>query len=246
MSNLKDPGNNRQVLAALEASGRQFHPIAEETAQHWEIDPGSLDLLFDSVRPGDRTLETGCGHSTVAFALLGSVHTVVSPTPEEQDRLRSFCREERISLENVDFRLGLSQEVLPGLEPTPLDFVLIDGSHAFPMPFIDWYYTAVRLRVGGLMMIDDTHIRSGEILSQFLGSESTRWNIEVERPSLTMFRKLAEPVIPWGDWTEQPYCASPRRVPGIGPSRLQALRSRIALRSRLRQISRALPARRSR
>ena len=22
------------------------------------------------------------------------------------------------------------------------DLVLIDGDHAFPMPFIDWYYTA--------------------------------------------------------------------------------------------------------
>lgn len=131
--------------------------------------------------------------------------------------------------------LGHSQAVLPAQEEEALDFVLIDGAHAFPLPLIDWYYTARRLRLGGLMMVDDTHIRSGKILTDFLESEVDRWRLAERRPSLAMFEKVGEPTIPAGDWPEQPYSAHPVRVPGIGPSALGRLRGAARLRSRLRK-----------
>ena len=49
--------------------------------------------------------------------------------------------------------------------------VLIDGSHSFPSPFIDWYYTAFRLRVGGFLVVDDTQLWTGHVLKRFLEAE---------------------------------------------------------------------------
>ncbi|MGI8632335.1 MAG: class I SAM-dependent methyltransferase [Solirubrobacterales bacterium] len=229
-------GSDYQILAELREAGRQFHPVAQERGGQWQLDDGSVDLLVSAVGEGDRTLETGCGHSTIAFALCGAHHTAISPTPAEQESLESFCRKREIPLDRLTMILGHSQEILPGLEPTTLDFVLIDGAHAFPVPFIDWYYAARRLKVGGLMMIDDTQIRTGRILTDFLESEVGRWRLLERRPSLVMFEKTAEPTIPAGDWPDQPYCANPERVPGLGPSTASRLRGAVRLRSRLRQV----------
>jgi hypothetical protein len=49
----------------------------------------------------------------------------------------------------------------------PLDIVLIDGAHAFPFPFLDWYFTASALKAGGLLVIDDVQIATGTILADF-------------------------------------------------------------------------------
>jgi predicted O-methyltransferase YrrM len=238
---MKDEGESgsrpsRVLLDELQRSGSRFHGWAEDVHVEWQLDERSLELLFESVGEGDRTLETGCGYSTVAFALAGCRHTAISPVQVEHDRVRAFCAEREISLDTVDLVLGYSQEVLPVLETEPLDFVLVDGSHAFPIPFIDWFYSALRLRVGGLMMIDDTNIKTGEILADFLASEAERWR-QVERlPSLSVFEKVGEPVLSPFDWPGQPYCAKRRRVRGQGPTRFQALRWRLSIRTRLSRL----------
>jgi predicted O-methyltransferase YrrM len=84
-----------------------------------------------------RTLETGCGYSTIIFALKGMRHTVISPIFEEHQRIGEWCDANEIDLSNVEFKLGRSEDLLPALKPEPLDLVLIDGWHAFPAPFLD-------------------------------------------------------------------------------------------------------------
>ena len=76
-----------------------------------------------------------------------------------------------VSVGRIDFRIEKSERTLPVLPIDQLDLVLIDGSHAFPTPFIDWYYTADKLRVGGMMMIDDTQLWTGHALKSFLIQE---------------------------------------------------------------------------
>ncbi|MDQ3571562.1 MAG: class I SAM-dependent methyltransferase [Actinomycetota bacterium] len=172
----------------------------------------------------------------MVFALAEARHTVVSPATVEHDRIRDFCDEHDVSLANVTFIVGASQDILPTLPPNPLDLVLIDGGHAFPMPFIDWYYSAIRLRVGGCLLLDDTHIRTGEILREFLLSDTERWRLVSEVLASAMFEKADAEVIPLQDWLGQPYCAKVRHVPGVSPpSAWQRLRNRVRLRSRLRE-----------
>ena len=53
---------------------------------------------------------------------------------------------------NIDFEelAEPSDEVLVRQDPydRPLDVVFVDGGHGFPVPMIDWFYGAGRLRRG--------------------------------------------------------------------------------------------------
>ena len=47
-------------------------------------------------------------------------------------------------------------------------------SHGFPTPMIDWYYTAGRLRRGGLLVVDDVHLPAVAMLVGVLDRDD-RW-----------------------------------------------------------------------
>ena len=163
--------------------------------------------IMNHIDSGSSTLETGAGISTVVFALRQARHTCVAPDVAELGRLRAYCAEHGIASESVDFQAMRSDQFFRTWQPQPLDLVLIDGCHGFPAPFIDWFHTAASLRVGGLLIIDDTHLWTGAVLKDFLKTE-TGWRIEPPHSSKTaVFRKVAE-YVRWKEWNVQPYVSS--------------------------------------
>jgi hypothetical protein len=44
------------------------------------------------------------------------------------------------------------------------------GEHQAFRQFIDWYYTALALRVGGKVLVDDMHIQTCDLLRHFLST----------------------------------------------------------------------------
>lgn len=177
----------------------------------WALHDDVLRFLASRVDEKSSTLETGEGVSTVLFALHRCRHTCVTPNAVVVERLQTWCQDHHVSLDTVEFALGPSQEVLPHLPATPLDLVLIDGGHGFPLPFVDFLYTAPRLRVGGLLLVDDVQIWTGDVLRRFLRDEP-QWQMEWELPGRTVvFRRIAEaPVL--REWMEQPFVV--RNAPG--------------------------------
>jgi len=102
----------------------------------------------------------------------------------------------------------LSPEPLSSVE---LDLVLIDGDHSFPAPVIDWYYTAHRLKVGGLMVVDDTDIVTGLLLVDFMRADpkwTTVWRHRSGR--FAIHRKLTRPINDFA-WWNQTYYLTPIR-----------------------------------
>jgi len=179
-------------LQALLRAEPRFHEDASGQPYSWQVSKYVLSFLDTHVREGFRTLEVGAGVSTVLFALKGATHVCVVPADEEVSRIKMFCREHAISLDRLTFEVDRSERCLPQLDVTDLDLVLIDGAHGFPMPFLDWYYTADRLKVGGLLIIDDTHIWTGHILKMFLMQEP-EWKLEVDFPPRSVvFMKVRE------------------------------------------------------
>jgi hypothetical protein len=176
--------------------------------QNWRLADEVLDWLDVNVRHGQRTLETGCGYSTIIFALKGARHTVISPTIEEHQRIRQWCEANEIDLSNLDFKLARSEEVLPALDPEPLELVLIDGWHAFPAPCLDWFFTAKRLVVNGYVILDDTQLKAVRILRDFLETEQGRWALVARFKGTDIFRKISRDTFV-GDWRTQPYGAKP-------------------------------------
>jgi predicted O-methyltransferase YrrM len=168
------------------------------------IDPEAARFLHGAVREGARTLETGSGLSTVIFAMRKAYHTVVTPRPREAAAIQEYARDKQIDMDRVEFVLEASETFLPRCTLQDLDLVLIDGKHSVPWPFIDWFYTAGKLKVGGVCVIDDIHLESVLMLVNFL-KEEPRWELVWELKRRTMaFRKLSASVHDVA-WHQQPY-----------------------------------------
>jgi len=186
-----------------------------------------LNFISEHIDDSSRTLETGCGLSTAVLAFLGAHHICITPAENEIERVRDYCTSNTISTDRITFYPHGSESVLPNLNCEPLDLVLIDGRHGFPAPFIDFYYTADKLKIGGLLVIDDVYLWTGDVLKQLLLLEP-EWKLEADFPPRTsVFRKLAEGT-QLKEWTQQPYVvinSEYKQTPASPPSyALTALR----------------------
>lgn len=170
----------------------KFHQDASGAPYSWQVSRDVLAFIDAHVGEGSRTLEVGAGVSTVLFALKGATHVCIVPSEDETARIKLFCQRHDVPMERLAFKIDRSDHCLPQLQLSDLDLVLIDGAHGFPIPFLDWHYTADRLKVGGLLIIDDTQLWTGHILKMFL-MEEPEWELEVDYPPQSVvFRKVAE------------------------------------------------------
>lgn len=170
-----------------------------------------LDFLTSHVNRDSTTVETGAGYSTIVFSQLGARHTTITPAAEEAARITAYCTENGISTERTTFAIGYSQDVLPDLECTDVDLALIDGGHGFPIPAIDYFYLAPKLRIGGYLLIDDVDVWTGAMIVSVLKREP-EWEFEGKLARRTaVFRKTAPFVA--REWNEQPTVVARSRVP---------------------------------
>ncbi len=184
-------------FSTLMSDAPQFH-THDGSPISWQVCEGVLKYLEHSLHAGASTLETGAGVSTVVFALKQTRHICITPDADQVSRIQAYCTSRQISLDQVSFQIEPSERILPELRQTvpeqSLDLVLIDGRHAFPTPFIDWYYTADLLKVGGKVIVDDTHLWTGHILKEFLALEP-EWQLQMEwdpdSPRAALLTKLA-------------------------------------------------------
>jgi predicted O-methyltransferase YrrM len=152
----------------------------------------TVAFIEREIPDGSTTLETGSGLSTVLFALKNCRHTCITPQRNEADRVEQYLRSLAEPTANVAFVIAKSQDVLPSLDLPPLDCVLIDGQHAFPIPVLDWYYAQRRLSVGGVLIIDDTQMWTGTVLRDFLREEPAWELLENFFGRAAAFRKTCD------------------------------------------------------
>jgi predicted O-methyltransferase YrrM len=170
-----------------------------EGHEFWGLAWPALRWLEREVRPGMRTLETGSGASTLAFAAGGADHVAITPNPREEEAVRAQADRLDIDHSRVQFAVGPSHEILPQLEPSPLDLVLVDGAHGFPYPLLDWWYIAPRLRIGARMLLDDAYMPPVATLVDALRAQSA-WEIaETVGYRTVVVRKLTDELPPF-DW----------------------------------------------
>jgi hypothetical protein len=188
---------SRSLTHELRASPPGLHGDGDE---YWGLAWAALRWLEDNVRPGMATLETGAGSSTIVFAAAGAEHEAVTPDADEEARIRGVCERLGVDSSSVRFRIGPSHEVLPALEPRELDLVLVDGAHGFPYPILDWWFLAPRLRVGGLMLLDDAYMPPVGAIVDALRAQPA-WEIAASIGHRTVVvRKLSDDPPPF-DWT---------------------------------------------
>lgn len=180
----------------------------------WPLSLAVLRWIAETLPEGAATLETGCGYSTIVFAICGARHTAIAPDYQQHGRIVRWCEAHGVSCAALRLIDARSQDFLPGLQTGPLDLVLIDGCHAFPAPYLDWYYTAEKVKPGGHVIVDDCHLVTGKVLAEFLMAERERWVLQTWFGKTAVFRKIAAgPVIEGFEWVDQPYCAERVAVP---------------------------------
>lgn len=224
----------RAVLEQLVAAAPAFHHDGERE-QVWSARPETLTYIAETAKPGDRTLETGAGASTVVFAAAGAEHTAISPLAREHRAVEQWCREHGVATERVTFVEGYAEEVLPGWYPErPLDFAFVDGKHSFPYPILDWHYICNSLRVGGLLLLDDVRATAVALLCRVMLADTDGWRLEAALDGeAAAFRRIAD--APPGDHWQQQTLASEgelRRCLGIEPPPRRPLAGRVLRRLR--------------
>jgi Methyltransferase domain len=215
-----------------------LHGAGEFWGLHWP----ALAWLEGELRAGMATLETGAGASTIVFAAAGAEHEAVTPVDVERERILAECERRAISTDHLTFHIGASQDVLPRLEPRPLDLVLIDGAHGFPYPILDWWFLAPRLRLGGRLVLDDCYMPPVGALVDFLRAQP-EWEIAARPGRRTVvLRKLGE-AQPSAEWSGERigggmsfrYLPPLRRARAAVEHRVLESRPALALARRLRR-----------
>jgi predicted O-methyltransferase YrrM len=189
----------------------RIHPSAPSGA--WSTDIDCYKFICQQVGPKSRTLETGCGLSTILFAAWGTNHLCVTPSAGERDAVLRYSEAKGISTEKVSFDLRPSDMALPArMHEGELDLVFIDGCHGFPMSIIDWYYGAGRLRQGGILIVDDIQLpQVASSLKRFLARDP-RWQRVRSTPKWSAYRRSSTG--PLGEeWTAQSWFGRPAPGP---------------------------------
>lgn len=187
---------NASVTGQLRVRPRGLHAGGTES---WGLAWPALEWLERTVQPGMRTLETGSGSSTIVFAARGARHEAITPFPDEERRIRSACDSLGIPHGGVAFRIGPSHDVLARLPWRELDLALIDGAHGFPYPLLDWWEISRRVRVGGVVLLDDAYMPPVGMVVDALRSDPN-WRVEGAVGHRTVIVRRVENGLPAWDW----------------------------------------------
>lgn len=157
-----------------------------------------------------RSAETGSGASTLLFSHLSEQHTVFA-FDAGSGSVTNVRRSPLLRPGVVTFVEGPTQATLPKYRFTEkIQLVLIDGPHAYPFPDMEYYCFYPHLDCGGLLILDDIHIRSVHNLFEFLRRD-VMFELDEVVETTAFFRRAEAPTFdPLGDgWWEQSYNAKP-------------------------------------
>jgi predicted O-methyltransferase YrrM len=201
------PQSAEQTLALILADRPPVHPKRDGSSRCIGLHSGALQYLYSQLSSDYYTLETGCGLSTLIFALAGCHHQSIVPNQAHIEATRQQAEHYQIDFSQTSFIAARSETILPQLtDPPGLNVVLVDGGHAFPIPFIDWFYAGRRVAVGGLLVVDDIGLKTVSVLYDFLNKQP-QWQKEKVLHKTAFFRKQAELEVDdaWDYWHEQPF-----------------------------------------
>jgi hypothetical protein len=200
-----DPTPWRYAVLTFEELIRRSPLIHNNRTKTWSIHPELAGFLDRVVGSETIALETGSGLSTLVILRKGPrLHVAVQPVADEFAVIAEFAEEHAIDTRAFRPVVARSQDYLPTAETPALDLVLIDGDHSFPTPFVDWFYTADRLKAGGLMIVDDINVGTGTILAAFMEADPKWEQVFFQPERFAVYRKRVEHVH-LGDWVTQPF-----------------------------------------
>jgi Methyltransferase domain len=217
-------------LETLLSDPPRIHQLKGELISDWRIDDLTCSELNSRLKPGLKTLETGAGLSTIIFAGNGCRHTCITPVKEQVDRIQDYCHSAHLDTSNVSFIVAKSSDVIHQFPRSEFDLILIDGCHGFPSIFVDFYYAAKLLKIGGDLIIDDMHIYTCQLAARFIQSDPG-WKVGMKTRRMALGTKISDTIDE--EWSSQPFVVQRSRHDVFTKAWRFCLNSSRPLRSRL-------------
>jgi hypothetical protein len=187
--------SSEQFLSSTSRDTREM-----ERASH-AIAINVLNYLKENTESSFVTLETGAGWSTCVLASCQGTHICINPDTTANRLIQEFLDENAVLYGELKFLGEPSDTALPELDKSiQIDLALIDGNHSFPVPIVDWHYIDLHLKVGGKLLLDDTHISGVRIVHDYLKTEESYQMID-NIGRLCVYQKI-RPSRTWG-WSDQ-------------------------------------------
>ncbi len=152
------------------------------------------------------TMETGCGRSSLVLSHLSNQHLIFAPDGRNTTAIHE--NQALLNTATSQFIVGPSLKHLPTYSfKHPLDLVLLDGAHAFPFPYVEYYYVYPHIRTGGWLIVDDIKIPTQYPLFDILRHDQLFELDEVIGNNTAFFKRTAvEAYDPFKEsWPEQQY-----------------------------------------
>ena len=167
----------------------------------------------------ERSVETGCGKSTILFSNLSDRHKVFALDDRKwggKSSVEFFLGCPLSRPERVEFVFGPTQKTLPVHDAhAPYDLIMLDGPHGYPFPELEYLSLYPHLKKGGFLVVDDVHCPTIGRFADFL-AEDEMFECIALLEATAVFRRTDAPTFdPYGDgWWAQRYNrrrVSPRR-----------------------------------
>lgn len=114
----------------------------------WWDDRGYCEFVGSVAEKATRTLEVGCGVSTVLLAAHGCEHVSLAPDLAERERVMTWCDDHGVDISRLTFGdIDRMADLAPGVD-------VFVGAHGYPMTGGDWVRAGMLLTDGGVIVAD--------------------------------------------------------------------------------------------
>lgn len=168
----------------------------------------------------DKTLETGCGKSTILFSNIAQSHLVFAFDDRicgDQSSVHMYENHPMTKHDRIKLVPGPTQLTLPRYDAfEEYDIIMLDGPHGCPFVELEYYYTYPHLRKGGFLVLDDVHLPSVGQFADVLKEDDMFEYHALVQTTLVLRRTDAATFDPLSDsWEKQAF--NRRRIPADDP-----------------------------
>jgi predicted O-methyltransferase YrrM len=90
-----------------------------------------------------------------------------------------------------------SYNVLPTLVKKKYDFIFIDGWHTFDYTLLDFFYSSLILKIGGIIVIDDAYHAGVNKFMKYIDSNYPHFKRIPSPSTVCCYKKLSEDIRDW-------------------------------------------------
>jgi hypothetical protein len=171
---------------------------------------------FGREHPIRSSAETGTGRTTLLLSHLSEAHVVFAKDDAgDGDSLAAVQGSPLLRRDRTQFVIGPTQQTILSHDFTDLDLALIDGPHAYPFPDLEYWALYPRIKVGGVLIVDDIQIPTIRNMYEVITADSMWDEIRVVSNTAFFRRTPVDAVDPYGEgWWQQGY-NQPRVRPAV-------------------------------